>query len=205
MYQNAIVDSLPTTESGEVVPPSEYCVSIDYGTMNAFASILWSKRGGTWYAEKEYYYSGRTTGVQKTDQEYAEDLDAWIKDVYEDVKAHPVVSLFGGGHSKIRTIIDPSAASFIALLKKSEWCKVIPADNAVLDGIRETAVALQTGKIKILRSLDAWKKEVSGYVWDDTTQDERPVKIDDHLMDSMRYFVKTMRVSAKNRQYASNY
>ena len=205
MYQNAIVESLPTTESGEIVYPTEYCVSIDYGTMNAFGAILWSKRNGIWYAEREYYYSGRNTGVQKTDQEYAEDLGEWIKDAYDEVKTHTVVSLFGGGHQKIRTIIDPSAASFIALLKKSEWSKVIPADNAVLDGIRETAVALQTGKIKILRSLDSWKKEVSGYVWDDTSQDERPVKIDDHLMDSMRYFVKTMRVSAKNRQYASNY
>ena len=104
---------------------------------------------------------------------------------------------------RITTIIDPSAASFIALLKKSEWSKVRQADNAVLDGIRETAVALKSGKLKILKSMTNWQKEAGGYVWDDTEGVERPVKIADHLMDATRYFVKTKRISAKKRQYAS--
>ena len=109
--------------------------------------------------------------------------------------------MFGVTEKKIRTIIDPSAASFIALLKKMDWCKVISANNAVLDGIRETAVALQTGKIKILRpAMQAWIKEAGGYIWDDKSVDERPVKVADHNMDSTRYFVKTMKVAAKKRQ-----
>ena len=195
MYQDAIVESLPD------VPASEYVVSIDYGTMNAFAAILWSHRGNIWYAERNYYYSGRDSGIQKTDDEYARDLDEWIKDIYEDYNAKPVITMFGVTEKKIRTIIDPSAASFIALLKKMDWCKVISANNAVLDGIRETAVALQTGKIKILRpAMQAWIKEAGGYIWDDKSVDERPVKVADHNMDSTRYFVKTMKVAAKKRQ-----
>lgn len=206
MYQNALVDSLPVDDDGEIIPVSDYCISIDYGTMNAFAAILWCKRAGIWYAEREYYYSGRTTGIQKTDQEYSDDLDEWISDIWQEIRMHPITGdFFGVSYSKIKTIIDPSAASFIACLKKNDWSKVRPADNAVADGIRETAVAMQTGKIKILRSLDAWKKEAGGYVWDDKSEEERPIKVDDHLMDSMRYFVKTMKVAAKNRQYASKY
>ncbi len=196
MYMDALVDELPD------VPASEYVVSIDYGTMNAFSAILWSKREDIWYGEREYYYSGRDTGIQKTDEEYAKDLDVWIEDIIKGRK--PTYSYLSGEVlSRIPTIIDPSAASFIALLKKNEWSKVRQADNAVEDGIRETAVALKTGKVKILRSLKNWIKEAGGYVWDDKSLEDRPIKENDHAMDSTRYFVKTMRVAAKNRQYTS--
>lgn len=172
--------------------PSQYCVSIDYGTMNAFAAILWAKYGDTWYGIREYYYSGRETGTQKTDQEYADDLAKWIEDIWDDVKSEY------SGLKRIETIIDPSAASFIALLKKTEWSKVRPARNEVADGIRNTAVALQTGRIKIVKSaMPNWGKEAGGYVWD---EDERPIKIDDHLMDSMRYFVQTKGISKPRRE-----
>ena len=195
MYQNALVDALPDA------PASEYVVSIDYGTMNAFAAILWSKRDGVWYAEREYYYSGRDAGAQKTDNEYATDLDNWISDIWEWQKMHPrYTALAGRAYDKIPTIIDPSAASFIALLKKTEWAKVRQADNAVADGIRETAVALQMGYCKILRpACPNWIKEAGGYAWDSKAGEEKPIKENDHLMDSMRYMCKTMRVSTKNR------
>ena len=194
MYENAIVEAPPDAIA------TEYVVSVDYGTMNAFAAILWVKRGAIWYGEREYYYSGRDTGIQKTDQEYAEALDKWIKDIVDNLV--PMHSALGGmSIPKIRTIIDPSAASFIALLKKNDWSKVVAGDNAVLDGIRETAVALQTGKIKILKSMTNWIKEAGGYIWDDSKVEEHPVKENDHAMDATRYFVKTMRVAAKNRQY----
>lgn len=199
MFKSALVDSLPEVNA------SQYVVSIDYGTMNAFSAILWSKRDNIWYAEREYYYSGRDTGVQKTDNEYVEDLNEWISDIWEWVKENPKYSPLGGMiYDRITTIIDPSAASFIALLKKSEWSKVRQADNAVLDGIRETAVALQMGKIKILQpAMKNWIQEAGGYVWDDKSVDEKPVKVSDHSMDATRYFVKTMRIAAKERQYAS--
>jgi len=193
MYKDSIVNELPN------IPASEYVVSIDYGTMNAFAAILWSKRDDVWYGEREYYYSGRDTGIQKTDQEYATDLDRWIADIWEYMNDNPLQTAFGPMVEKIPTIIDPSAASFIALLKKNEWSKVRRADNAVLDGIRETAVALQMGKVKVLRSCKNWVKEAGGYVWDDASGEERPIKEDDHAMDSTRYFVKTMRIAKPQR------
>ena len=195
MYQSALVDSLPE------IPASEYAVSIDYGTLNAFAAILWSKRGDTWYGEREYYYSGRATGVQKTDEDYGKDLDEWISDVWEyQIDNATYKGLAGRAPQKIQTIIDPSAASFIALLKKKDWCKVRQAYNAVEDGLRDTAVALQTGRVKILKSMTNWTKEAGGYVWDSTGEKEKPVKENDHAMDATRYFVKTMRVSARERQ-----
>ena len=92
----------------------------------------------------------------------------------------------------METIVDPSAASFIALLRrKGGRYKVRKADNAVADGIRDTATAMKTGKLFISPTMTNWKNEAGGYSWDSNRADDVPVKVNDHLMDSMRYFVKT--------------
>lgn len=167
--------------------PSQYVLSIDYGTQNAFSAGLWAKYGNVWYRVDEYYYSGRDVGVQKTDEEYAEDLEIFLSPL--NLK------------EKIKTIIDPSAASFITLLRKKGKYRVIPADNAVADGIRETATCMKTGKIKISPVCKNWIKEVQGYVWDDKALDDVPVKIADHAMDETRYLCKTMRLATRNNDY----
>ena len=174
------------------IPTSEYCLSIDYGTQNAFACLLWEKKGVVWYATREYYYSGRDTGLQKTDEEYMIDIEDFIKDIkYGD---------------RIETIIDPSAASFIALLRRRGKFRVRPADNDVADGIRETATCMNKGWIKFGTDLKEWKKEVQGYIWDDKSVEDRPIKEADHLQDSCRYFVKTKRLVRQNskREYNDN-
>lgn len=185
MYADAIAEP----PEGE---PEQRVLSIDYGTMNAFAAGLWAKYGAVWYMVDEYYYSGRDEGVQKTDEEYAEALDEFTAGLSDE-------------WHKLKTIIDPSAASFIALLRKRGKYHVIPADNAVLDGIRETATCLQTGKIKISPRCKAWKKEAQGYVWDESAAEDRPVKVADHHMDQMRYLVKTMHIAKAKTAYTPTY
>lgn len=184
MYMDA-VENVPEGKA------EHYMLSIDYGTQNAFSCGLWGKYGNVWWRIDEYYYSGRNTGVQKTDEEYAQDLDSFIKGIP-----------YG---ERIKTIIDPSAASFIALLKKRGTYRVIKADNDVLDGIRETATCLKNGYIKISPVCKNWIKEVQGYVWDDTSDDDRPVKIDDHAMDDTRYMCKTMRLAIPKTPYTPLY
>lgn len=181
MYQNAICEVPNNTGQ-------KYALSIDYGTQNAFAAYLWKQVGGVWYAYKEYYYSGRDKGIQKTDEEYGKDLDEFVRDV----------PLERG--QKLLTIIDPSAASFIALLKKRGWAKVQKANNDVADGIRETATALKTGLIKISPNLKHWREEAEGYAWDEKAGTDTPIKINDHAMDSMRYLVKTLHIAKPKRQ-----
>ena len=180
MYEDCFAEAVGST-------PEEYCLSIDYGTLNAFAAILWGKFGKIWYGLKEYYYSGRDLGIQKTDEDYAEDLDNFV-----------------GPLNDLETIIDPSAASFITLLKKQRGkYRVKKADNDVEDGLRETAVALKSGKIKISPKMKNWKEEVAGYVWDSKSLEEKPLKERDHLMDATRYFVKTKRIAKVEEEYHS--
>lgn len=183
MYQDVIVDALPKDAQGNPLQPEAVCMSMDYGTMNAFACLLWKKFGDVWYAVKGYYYSGRDTGIQKTDGEYLADLERRFADeIGETVEAVRNALQYGTPARKIEVIIDPSAASFIALLKKSGWAKVRPADNDVLNGIRDTASAMNTGKIKVWKGIKEWAEEAGGYVWDDTAGEERPVKENDHCI-----------------------
>ena len=51
--------------------------------------------------------------------------------------------------------------------------------------------------------LKNWTKEVQGYVWDDKALEDKPIKENDHLMDAMRYFVKTKRVAIKKNTYTT--
>ena len=106
---------------------------------------------------------------------------------------------------KLKTIIDPSAASFIAALDRRRWYSVITADNDVMDGLRETHTCMKQGRIKILRSCKNTVAELNGYVWDDSSADDRPIKERDHAMDSMRYFVKTYNLARPARTYVPPY
>ena len=152
-------------------------ISVDYGTLNPTAFLLWEKaKDGRWICTKEYYYDGRLKGVQKTDEEYAEDMIEFI------------------GDKKIRLIIvDPSAASFIACLRR-KGLPVGKADNDVLEGIRFTSSLLEGEKIAFMNCCTNAISEFSAYVWDEKAAkhgEDKPIKEHDHAMDAVRYFCNT--------------
>lgn len=166
--KNSMVMHIPSDWKFE-----NYYVSCDYGTLNPTVFLLWGKRNGIWYCIKEYYYSGRTKKHQRTDDEYADELDKFLDKITAKI------------------IIDPSAASFITKLQERGYT-VVKADNDVVDGIRETQSAMNLGKIKFNDILSNLFKEFASYVWDTKAEErgeDKPVKQHDHAMDAMRYFV----------------
>ena len=178
MYRDVLIDSIPETE------PSKVEISLDYGTMNAFAAMLWEKHKDKWIATNGYYYSGRDTGVQKTDNEYVEALEVkFDKEITRYRKRAREAEKSGGlPPEKIKVIIDPSAASFIALLRKRDWCKVVKADNDVLNGIRDTATCMNLKRFAVYKGLKEWQNEAGGYVWDEKAGAEAPLKVNDHCL-----------------------
>lgn len=166
-----VVHDLPTFTG------SKY-VSIDYGTQNATVFLLWEKSSdGKWIATKEYYYSGRDTEKQKTDGEYADDLMEFVKGI--DIR---------------KVIVDPSAASFIAELKKRGF-HIKKAKNDVLDGIRFVGNLLNLAVLAISDQCKETEKEFVSYTWDEKSVEngeDRPVKVHDHCMDAVRYFAYTI-------------
>ena len=167
-------------------------LSIDYGTQNAFAALLWGKLKGVWHIFAEYRYSGRDTQAQKTDDDYVRDMEAFVSGKLPENQ-----------REGLRTVIDPSAASFIAAIMRSNLrFRVLKADNDVMDGIRDVAVCMQRGNVRIFDNLKELRKEFDGYMWDDKEED-KPVKINDHMMDALRYGVRTMRLAKKDTEYQS--
>lgn len=157
-------------------PYTQYYISCDYGTQNPTTFGLWGQSKGVWYKVKEYHYDGRARGRQKTDEEYCDDLIA-----------------FAGKLPIDGVIIDPSAASFIAAVKKRGGLRVIKADNDVVDGIRDVASALVEGLIKYNDTCAETFREFSSYSWDPKAQqrgEDKPLKEHDHQMDADRYFVR---------------
>lgn len=153
-------------------------ISCDYGTQNATVFKMWQLgTDGKWYCVAEYYYSGRDEKKQKTDSDYADDMDKFVGDI------------------AIRAIIiDPAAASFIAELRDRGY-PVIKANNEVLDGIRFVSVCLNTEKIAYLDVCEHTIEEYGQYVWDEKAVargEDAPVKLNDHCMDADRYFMYTI-------------
>lgn len=153
----------------------EYYISVDYGTLNPTSMGLWRIYKGVAYREAEYYYSGRDNKYQLTDEEYYTALEKLA------------------GDKQIQcVIVDPSAASFVTAVRRHGRFAVRQANNAVLDGIRTTATALNTGRIMIHESCKAIIREFGAYCWDDKKGEDVVIKEQDHAMDDTRYFVMTI-------------
>lgn len=152
----------------------EYYISCDYGTLNPFSAQLWHWDGKTATCLREYYYSGRETQANKTDEEYCTEIARLAGDL-------PIRSI----------VVDPSAASFIEVLRRKQYV-VRKAKNDVLNGIMLTARYLQDGTIKIHRRCKDSIREFGLYRWDDKATEDRPIKENDHAMDSIRYFAFTI-------------
>ena len=151
-------------------PFEKWAISCDYGTANPASFGLWGKLGDAWYRVKEYYYDSHREGRQKTDGEYADDLAA-----------------LAGEREIAWVVVDPSAASFIELLRRRGW-RVFKADNDVLGGIRRTAALLQEGKLVICQGCEAAAREFALYRWEEGASQDRVRKENDHAMDDIRYF-----------------
>ena len=153
----------------------KWYVSCDYGTVNPTSMGLWGRCRGVWYRVKEFYFSSRREMRQMTDEEYAQALEN-----------------LAGGREITAVIVDPSAASFLEVLRRKGW-RVQKAENDVLSGIRMTSDCLKSGKIVICEGCADCLRELDEYVWDLSGGSKDKVRKEhDHAMDDMRYFVATV-------------
>lgn len=154
---------------------SEYYLSCDYGTVNPFSLGLWGKGSDGWYRIDEYYHSSRDSGIQLTDEEY-----------------YSALKRLAQGKKISAVIIDPSAASFIQVVKRHNEYRVIKADNNVLSGINRVCQALKNDEIFFSPDCADAIREFSIYRWDNSIRRDAPKKENDHAMDDIRYFVSTV-------------
>ena len=171
--------------SGEIpFPPEREFVAVDYGTFNPCVFLHFFAAGVgdgcRHHIDREYYHSGRSTeagtAVQKDDAQYA-----------------AAMLTFCRGRRDIPIIIDPSASSFITRLRHDGFTNVLPAKNAVLDGISAVALEMGQNRLTFSNACRMTLREIPSYVWDakhaQKTGEDRPVKENDHCCDAMRYGV----------------
>lgn len=167
------------------VPPDvefgRYTLGIDYGTSNPFVALLVGDGSdGRKYVLNEWRWDSRQQGRQMTDAQYSKSLGEWMgaKGIYPTV-----------------AYVDPSAASFILQLSQDHGWAVMPAENAVDDGLRTVAKCIVSDRLRILEpQCHQTVMEIQGYSWDQKAQEkgiDQPIKKADHGPDALRYNIHT--------------
>lgn len=178
LAEGAIYDFFDTSYHTVKEPPTyakQYYLGIDYGTTNPFAAVLVGYNDDhhpSLWVEKEYLWDSSKQGYQKTDSEYADDIQ-------KAFEGYPVRLIY----------LDPSAESFQVELRRRNK-PVKQANNEVLNGIRFCANLITQGDITICRSCPNLIREIEGYVWDSKAAKDgidKPLKKNDHLVDAFRY------------------
>ena len=163
----------------------EYYISSDFGIQNATVFLLWRREKGTkrWICLREYYYSGREERHQVTVSALVDGLDGMLNGIMPK-----------------RIIIDPSAAALKAELRKRGY-HMQDANNDVLNGISDVCTLLEKGELAVMENCKNTIQEFGLYLWDSNAADngiDAPLKENDHCMDAVRYFVKTMYLVKKS-------
>ncbi len=181
-------------EHRHVIAPAEVpfitqwvCCAIDYGTTNPFhALVIGVGLDKRLYVVAEYRWDSRAKQRQLTDVEYSRELRTWLTTC-------PIPGTELAGVSPSYIVVDPSATSFRVQLHRdglSPWA----ADNEVLDGIRLVASLFSSDQLRISAACPELIRELYGYSWDADAQkkgEDKPLKINDHGADALRYGLKT--------------
>jgi PBSX family phage terminase large subunit len=152
-----------------------YYISIDYGTVNPCSMGLWALEQDRAVRIKEAYYGARATGQRRTDEQHYQTL-----------------LRLADGYNIQQVVVDPSAASFITLIRQEGRFSVRPANNSVLDGVRLTGSLLSQNRILFSDTCKDSIREFHLYRWDETKTTDTVIKENDHAMDDIRYFCCTI-------------
>lgn len=164
--EGQIYQKINIISSEPVDKTKSYIVGVDYGVINPCAFVLISA-DKPHKVIKEYYYNGKQK--QLTDAEYLNDFMQFVAGI------------------RLKGIyVDPSATSFITLLKKHYNC-VYKANNNVLEGIRYVTGLFNTNDLLVCDNCENLIRELQSYKWDLQSESDKPVKENDHACDALRY------------------
>lgn len=171
-------------------PPraAEYWIAaIDYGTVHPFVCLLigvstgkYTQSGKCLWVEKEYFWDPKKQERQKTNSEYADD-------VQEFLEPYAVKNIY----------IDPAAEAFHVELRK-RGMHVVHANNDVLNGIIHTTSEMRKGNLFICAECKNTIRQIESYVWDSKAAirgEDKPVKVDDDACDALRYAIYSHKVT----------
>lgn len=163
-----------------------YIAGIDYGISNAFACLIIGvstgmreQIGKQMWVEKEYYWDSKKTHRQKTNSEFADDIQKFLE-------PYGVRGVY----------IDPSALAMKLELQRRR-IHAVEAENDVTFGIETMTAEMAKGNLFVCKECKNLISEIENYVWDDKKSKEgvdAPVKKGDHAVDALRYALATHKV-----------
>ena len=169
------------TEQAAGAPPTEGDpvghLSIDCGHRNSTHAIYWLRWPNHLHAADEWVWNGREHGPRSTADQVAH-VGAWL-----------------GDRRVRRAVYDPAALDFgIELSKALPNCRVVPADNTVMDGIQQVMLLMERGRVTVdAEACPITMRDCGDYSWDEKVVQrglpEAPLKVNDHAPDAVRYMV----------------
>lgn len=151
-------------------------IAVNYGTSTPMVMLEVYDDGDKVWVTKEYYWNPLEKGEQKTDSQFADELEKFIGDKFPD-----------------DVILHSDAASFKTELRHRGF-RVKDANDDLVDGIRLTATMISRRLLKVHRGCSHIREEITDYVWDEKAAqkgEEKPLKLKDSTPNALRYYVKT--------------
>jgi len=151
-------------------------VAVKYGTTTPMVFLdLWDDGRTVWQVD-EYYYNSLESGQQKTDKQYADDLEKFI----------------GDSDATAEIILSPGAESFKRELRLRGHF-VRDAVDDLNDGIRITSSMIRWGMLRVHEKCQQTIREITSCMWDEKAR-ERGKEVPSGSMEALealRFYMKT--------------
>lgn len=176
-------EGVPSIGSGAIYPvePEDYLVDPfaipDYWLRAYGMDVGWNRTAVVWGA-----WDRDADIVYLTSEHYRGQAEAPIHATAIKARGdwmHGVIDPASRGRSQVD-------GKRLFMLYQAQGLHIHPADNAVEAGLYDVWERLSTGRLKVFKSLQQWRREHMFYRRDDKGA---IVKKDDHLMDATRYLI----------------
>lgn len=168
----------------QALPPMERVLSlgVDHGTTNPSRGLLIG------LAERKLWVLDEwgTTEQGLTNVRQSASMRSWLGSREPETWRRPEW-----------VYVDPAAADFRMQLFHDGMTNVANAHNDVLAGIRTVASLLATDRMQVSEDCPRLIEQLPGYSWDPKATakgEDKPLKVDDHEVDALRYGVHSPRV-----------
>ena len=143
----------------------KYFVGVDFGWEHYGSMVVVGKGiDEKYYMLKEYAYQHK-------------DIDEWVDIAKEIIKEYGNINFY----------CDHARPDYINKLRVAK-VKAIEAKKDVLEGISTVATLFKTNKLLIVeKEVKQFKNEIYNYVW--KTGKDEPMKVNDDVLDSLRYAI----------------
>lgn len=156
-----------------------FYLAVDPADSGPTHALLIGRAGGSYWLAAEWYWEGREHG-QISHAEKTEKIRAWLDSLGVDVTY---------------AVADSENPAFALDLSRALQRDVHYPDKDIVSGVTLVRYWLEHGWLRLSDKVPRLLAELQAYQWDDKAAErgeDKPIKINDHAMDAMRYGVMVL-------------